>query len=351
MSESIMKAQLLAVVVLAVVAAHSAEATSQLLNTSDPFGRVQEVRGLAYLCHGICPDNKQLATVNDEIYPGSLIETDPGAVIRFYTYDVSSCVTRENSKLQIRPNDKQAIEWLDIEPPAFPVGLSWCIKQEGAKEQEYSVAGIRFLATGTTFGVVHNTGIGSVIKIYEGSATVTVGPVRQIKVEANEELVVPRVRGSDGAKKRTLVLSAEDKASIDRLNTPTAFAVNSTAEAGGEVTIMLRGEDVETCDLIFSPISGPTSGELSPIRDQPCTLGSPNSDTAELTYTHNGSDSTNDSFTYQVCEDATSCATATVSITITPTPTPEPETPTPTPEPETPTPTPEPETPAPEEVT
>jgi hypothetical protein len=211
-----MKTQLLAVVVLVVVTAYSAEAAVQLLKASDPVGHVQDVTGLAYLCHDICPDNRQLASINDELYPGSLIETNPDAVIQFTTHDVSSCEAGENSKLWIRPNAELAIEWLDIEPPAFPVGVSWCIKREGAKQQAYSVGGIKFLAAGTTFGVVHNTGIGSAIKVAEGSANVAVGPGRQIKVEANEELVVPSVRG-EGVKKRPLELSDEDKASIDRL--------------------------------------------------------------------------------------------------------------------------------------
>jgi len=212
-----MKAQLLAVVVLAVVTAYNAEAASQLLHTPDPVGQVQHVTGLAYLCHGTCPDNKQLASINDEIYPGSLIETSHEAVIQFYTHDVASCETGENSKLQIRPNEKLAIEWLDIEPPAQPVGVSWCQKREGAEAQEYSVSGVKFLASGSIFGVVHNTGIGSVIKVAEGSATIAVGPGRQINVEANEELVISRVRGSEGVEKRPLELSDEDKASIDRL--------------------------------------------------------------------------------------------------------------------------------------
>jgi hypothetical protein len=38
---------------------------------------------------------------------------------------------------------------------------------------------------------------------------------------------------------------------------------------------------------------------------------------AELTYTHDGSDTLSDSFTYEVCDSDTSCATATVNITIT----------------------------------
>jgi hypothetical protein len=79
----------------------------------------------------------------------------------------------------------------------------------------------------------------------------------------------------------------------------------------------LQGSDAETCELTFTP-SDPSSGTLSSITDQSCQSGSPNSDTAVLTYTHDSSDTTSDSFTYQVCDDAVSCATAAVSITITP---------------------------------
>ena len=53
------------------------------------------------------------------------------------------------------------------------------------------------------------------------------------------------------------------------------------------MTIMLQGEDVETCELTFSITSGPTSGgSLTPITDQSCTSGNPNSDTALLTFTY-----------------------------------------------------------------
>jgi hypothetical protein len=97
---------------------------------------------------------------------------------------------------------------------------------------------------------------------------------------------------------------------------------------------MLQGsaDDDLPCELTFTPTSTPTSGTLSFITGQSCTSRFPNSATATLTYTHNGSDTTSDSFTYQVCDNATSCATATVNITITPPPdTPEPPTDTPEP--------------------
>jgi hypothetical protein len=70
--------------------------------------------------------------------------------------------------------------------------------------------------------------------------------------------------------------------------------------------------------LLMHTTTDPASGTLSAITDQSCQSGSPHADTAELTYTHDGSDTTSDSFTNQVCDEAASCATATVSITINP---------------------------------
>jgi hypothetical protein len=83
---------------------------------------------------------------------------------------------------------------------------------------------------------------------------------------------------------------------------------------------MLQGEDVQTCELTFTILSVPTSGgSLSPITNQLCTSGSPNSNNALLIYTHSDSDSTGDSPTHRVCDGATPplCTTVVVSIIIT----------------------------------
>ena len=381
--ESIVKAQILAVVLLVVVTAGSTSAVTQFPNTSalvigkvkpvtnralicprsslekgaeDEIGTVTDASGLA--CLGVSPDLAE-ASKNDEIYPGYVIETDTGARMSFKTLDVKQCDVLENSRLQIRPplpvggeeKDRLAIKWIDTEPPADSPGGSWCIKREEEKTQAYGIGCksldpevdeciIEIRMETNTFGVV----VGAdrdVIKIPEGSATAVVAGV-PFMIKAKEQLVIP----TEGVPTTGPIdQSIEDIRRINLLkieaaapNTlPTAFAVNSTVAAGGEVAITLQGsaDDDLPCELTFTPTSTPTSGTLSSITDQSCTEGSPNSATATLTYTHNGSDTTSDSFTYQVCDNATpqGCATATVNITIIPTE--EPPTPTPTEEPPT----------------
>jgi hypothetical protein len=107
---------------------------------------------------------------------------------------------------------------------------------------------------------------------------------------------------------------------------PAAADVTSDVDAGGEVSLTLQGSDAETCELNFNA-TDPANGTLSTITDQSCQSGSPHADTAVLTYIHDGGDATSDSFTYEVCDEAGSCATATVSITILPTEEPPPDEP------------------------
>jgi Bacterial Ig domain/Cadherin-like len=106
----------------------------------------------------------------------------------------------------------------------------------------------------------------------------------------------------------------------------TAADLNSTVQAGEQVAITLQGEDNETCNLDFTIRSSTDNGTLSPISNQSCSGGTPNVDTAVVVYIHDGSETTSDSFTYRVCDDATppGCDTGTVRITITPPPNTEP---------------------------
>jgi hypothetical protein len=179
--------------------------------------------------------------------------------------------------------------------------------------------------TDPIFGVVLGTD-GEVIKVVEGSVTVEVAGIpTPFTVEAGEELFVP-TEGSPIP--RRLKLSPEDIAIINRLKmiagppyaAPTATNVARTIKKGDEASFTLQGsaDDDVSCDLTFTIRSGPTNGTLSPISDRPCTSRFPNADTAVLSYTHDGSESTSDSFTYQVCDGATlrKCATASVRITI-----------------------------------
>lgn len=50
------------------------------------------------------------------------------------------------------------------------------------------------------------------------------------------------------------------------------------------IDVTLTGSDTETCDLTFE-IADPGTGTLSEITDQPCEPGSPNTDSAIVTYT------------------------------------------------------------------
>ena len=97
---------------------------------------------------------------------------------------------------------------------------------------------------------------------------------------------------------------------------PTASPKSATTAANTPVTITLGGSDAETCELAFSIVGQPTKGSLGPIAAAACTSGSPNSDTATVTYTPNANFSGSDSFTYAVNDGSLASPTASVSITV-----------------------------------
>jgi hypothetical protein len=97
---------------------------------------------------------------------------------------------------------------------------------------------------------------------------------------------------------------------------PTATNESATTPAGVAVPITLHGTDPEACQLTFSIVSPPASGTLSSITNNPCTAGSPNLDSASVTYTPNGGSSGADSFTYKVNDGTNDSTAATVSITV-----------------------------------
>ncbi len=365
-----MKAQLLAMVLLVLVTAGSASAVTQFPNTSAPvIGKVKPVTHRALSCPGSAIDedpSKSIGYVIDvsegiaclgpgvtnlveafgkeNIYPGNFIETEPNAIIEFKTLNVARCKVHGNSRLQIfdpQSTAGLAIKWMETALPADdPPGQSYsfCTKRkrvEGEPEKEYYGIGCKtalvpepdqckivLYVRGTIFGVVLEADR-DVIKVAEGSAVAMVAD-KPFMVKANEELRVPT---AGEPTKHPFVPTDEEESTINRFqriaatpNTPpTAFGVNSIVAPGGTVPITLQGssDDDLPCDLIFRPSDpGPTSGELSPIMEKPCTSRFPNSDTAELTYTHDGRDTPSDSFTYEVCDSSTSCVTATVSITV-----------------------------------
>ncbi len=97
---------------------------------------------------------------------------------------------------------------------------------------------------------------------------------------------------------------------------PTANATSATTTTDVPVSVALAGTDPETCELTFSIVSGPAHGSLGSIGGAACASGSPNTDTASVTYTPASGYSGPDSFTYRVNDGTTNSTTATASLTV-----------------------------------
>ena len=87
------------------------------------------------------------------------------------------------------------------------------------------------------------------------------------------------------------------------------------------MAVTLSATDVETCELAFSIASPPAYGTLSALSNLSCAAGSPNTDTAQVTYTPNPGFSGTDTFTYRASDGTATSAAATVTITVAATPT------------------------------
>ncbi|MDP8930095.1 MAG: choice-of-anchor B family protein, partial [Actinomycetota bacterium] len=99
-------------------------------------------------------------------------------------------------------------------------------------------------------------------------------------------------------------------------NPPTAYDVTTSTDQDTSVIVTLSGSDLESCELVFSIVTGPTHGTLSTIGNQACDPGSPNSDRAAIAYTPDPGYSGSDSFTYRVTDGDGNTDDARVSITV-----------------------------------
>jgi hypothetical protein len=82
--------------------------------------------------------------------------------------------------------------------------------------------------------------------------------------------------------------------------------------------ITLTGSDVESCELTFSIVSPPAKGSVGTPSNLGCATGTPNTDSANVTYTPDPNANGPDSFTYKVNDSTADSLTATVSLTINP---------------------------------
>ena len=100
---------------------------------------------------------------------------------------------------------------------------------------------------------------------------------------------------------------------------PIANAGTAGTTSGVPVGITLTGSDVETCNLTFNaPATTVAGGTLSAPSPLACVAGSPNTDTATLTYTPPAAYSGPDSFSFTVNDGTAPSAPATISITVGP---------------------------------
>ena len=99
------------------------------------------------------------------------------------------------------------------------------------------------------------------------------------------------------------------------LDSATATPIGPSAAASIEVT--LTGSDTETCELIFKT-ANPTNGTVSEVTDKPCTPGSPNTDSASVTFTSEPGvcGPGEGDFTYTTNDGSATSAPATVTIDI-----------------------------------
>jgi hypothetical protein len=99
-------------------------------------------------------------------------------------------------------------------------------------------------------------------------------------------------------------------------NAPVAADINASTVVGTPVPITLSATDVETCELVFAVGQAPASGTLGPIEGDACVPGSPNRDTARVTYTPG--DTGTYTFTYTAYDGGAQSAPATVTVTVAP---------------------------------
>jgi hypothetical protein len=103
-----------------------------------------------------------------------------------------------------------------------------------------------------------------------------------------------------------------------RNRAPVAQDKSASVNEDASVQITLSATDADGNALTFAIAQQPANGSLSAVTGTSCTGSTPNSCTANVTYTPNANFNGSDSFTYKANDTLTDSNTATVSITVNP---------------------------------
>ena len=145
----------------------------------------------------------------------------------------------------------------------------------------------------------------------EGTTVLGVNATEPVFLPAGVHTITLEVADDDGA-------TSSDTTSVTVLRpnaAPAAVNVAASTATGTPVSVTLAATDDQSCELAFSIVQGPASGSLGPISGQSCTSGTPNRDTAQVTYTPGTTPGTY-TFTYRANDGAEDSASATATITV-----------------------------------
>lgn len=164
--------------------------------------------------------------------------------------------------------------------------------------------------SGTSMSSPHVAGLAALVWTTPHN-TGNAGIVNRILSTANHSALAGSVNGRIDA-------AAAVGASPPGNTPPTAANKTANTNAGTAVAVTLSATDPAQCQLSFAIVGGPSNGILNTITNNSCTSGTPNADTAAVTYTPNANFNGSDSFTYRANDGTANSNTATVSITVAP---------------------------------
>jgi hypothetical protein len=119
------------------------------------------------------------------------------------------------------------------------------------------------------------------------------------------------------SEKHTTTVGGQNSINVVAANTaPTANAVTTSTNQNTAKSITLSGSDSETVNLTFSIVAQPAHGTLGSITNNAGVAGTPNTDSAAVTFTPTTGYTGSDTFTYKVNDGTVDSAAATVTIDV-----------------------------------